>query len=131
MLTTIKLWWRRTWRGFKTGWSMRNYYRPPSETPPAGHFPVPSEVNICGIKHRVAVHEGMVVFSEMHPMAFNPRRVCFEKSSGLWHMWHEGGFSERATCCHIEKMYRLVRGWFGDDHDMRPVELTPAESTAP
>lgn len=81
---------------------------------------IPNEVNIGGIRHRVQIAEGMVIFSQTSGFYGTHSRICFERGSDgmLWYL----KFSEtwdRIPVAHVLKAWDYVQVVYGGDFEIR------------
>ncbi len=86
---------------------------------------MPESVNLCGIRYRVTVAEGMVQFREspFNGTVFRFERDPFDKYGFLWYFEGRG----RVPSSHVEVAYEWVKAVYGGSHDLK----RPATKTDP
>lgn len=79
---------------------------------------IPSTVILGGIRHRVQVSDGLVVFSAADGMWGHHSRIAFSRDSGgmLWYMEFSETFN-KVPVAHVIKAFNFVREWFGGDFE--------------
>ena len=79
--------------------------------------PIPSVVNLCGIRYRVQESEGLIVFTEGPGHVWgNQVRLSFERRCGIWHV-AIGGTHAEAPLSHVIRASEFVKAAYGDSFE--------------
>lgn len=79
---------------------------------------IPSSVLLGGIRYRVSVAEGLIVFSESGGCWGTHTRICFERHETIWYLKFSETW-ERVPVSHVLKAWRYVEEVYGGNFEIR------------
>lgn len=83
---------------------------------------MPASVNLCGIRYRIQVHEGLIVFTEEEPVWSQQAKLSFQRKAGCWYV---NSAQEYAPVSHVIAAFEVVSQVYGGNFKMRNGENEP------